>query len=170
MPNEEFAHIDNLAFWGKAFPIHYILGQDDWLFYARTMDGTLVYYVSEIDWHWMETPHKGNCWNEQTGLNCDGETKVTCRRDCLFMLGYVWAHANELPWRECGNDPVSGEYMGWPQSDDRAFILNSRDNYLPYAPPIQTPGVNQYISGFHSRRPISVSDMRWLIANPARKR
>jgi hypothetical protein len=35
-----------------------VLGQDDWLFYAHR-GRRLVFYSSESDWHWLETPHGG---------------------------------------------------------------------------------------------------------------
>jgi hypothetical protein len=108
-----------------------ILGQDDWLFYARLADGTLVYTVTETDWHWLEAPHGSDCWNESTGLNCDGETKFVCRTDSAYMHEWVTAHAAEYEWYECGTDPVSGEYLGWPESRDEEFTANSRAAYLP---------------------------------------
>lgn len=107
-----------------------LLGQDDWLFYARRADGVLVFTVAETDWHWLETPHGADCWNPGTGLNCDGETKMTCRLDCTWMHEYVRAHMREYDWEECGDDPVSGEYLGWGPDQDEAFMAASRRNYL----------------------------------------
>jgi hypothetical protein len=108
-----------------------ILGQDDWLFYARRDDGTLVYAVTEADWHWLDTPHGSDCWDPATGLNCDGETRFTCRRDCAWMRDHVAAHPHDYDWHECGHDPVSGEYLGWPPERDAEFETSSRENYLP---------------------------------------
>jgi hypothetical protein len=110
-----------------AYPL-VILGQDDWLIYAR---GTLVYTVIETDGHWLDAPHRGDCWNPDTGLNCDNETRFTCRRDCLFMLQHVSAHTRDYEWDECGHDPVSGEYLGWPASADADFTARSSAEYLP---------------------------------------
>lgn len=106
-----------------------ILGQDDWLVYGRTADGRLVYTVIETDWHWLEAPHKGQCWNEETGRNCDGETRVICRIDASYMHLYVSQHRAEYDWRECDTD-TDGTYLGWPESDDEAFIARSRATYL----------------------------------------
>lgn len=108
-----------------------LLGQDDWLFFARRDDGVLVYTVAENSGYWLDTPHGGGCWNPATGRNCDGETKLTCRRDCAWMHEYVAAHMSEFDWHECGDDPVSGEYLGWGPEHDEAFMASSRANYLP---------------------------------------
>jgi hypothetical protein len=108
-----------------------LLGQDDWLFFARRDDGTLVYAVTEADGHWLDSPHGGGCWDPATGLNCDGETRFTCRRDCAWMRDHVAAHLDEYDWAECGHDPVSGEYLGWPPEKDAEFEAASRERYLP---------------------------------------
>jgi hypothetical protein len=108
-----------------------ILGQDDWLFYGRLADGTLVYTVTEADWHWLEAPHQSECWIASTGRNCCGETMFACRIDSAWMHEWVTAHAGDYEWRECGTDPVSGEYLGWPESEDEKFIAGSRRTYLP---------------------------------------
>lgn len=107
-----------------------ILGPDDWLIYGRTADGTLVYTVIEMDWHWMEAPHKGNCWSEETGRNCQGETMSVCRFDHSYMVLWVTNHRDGYYWQECDNDPVSGEYMGWAENGDEAFMASARRNYL----------------------------------------
>jgi hypothetical protein len=108
-----------------------ILGQDDWLFYARTDDGTLVYTVQEISPAWWDAPHGGECWDETTGRNCSGDSKMTCRIDAGYAQLWVTRHADHLDWHACGNDPVSGEYMGWGPERDQAFMDSSRRNYLP---------------------------------------
>ena len=64
---------------------------------------------------------------------CDEETRTACRADCAYMLAWVTAHASEYEWRECGTDPVSGEYLGWPESGDAEFITRSRAAYLTRA-------------------------------------
>jgi hypothetical protein len=107
-----------------------ILGQDDWLFFGRTAEGTLVFTSTDADWHWLESPHGSDCWNEATGLNCDGETKFTCRLDCQYMLNHVIANVDNYDWEECGNDPVSGEYLGWDAAEDAEFVRKSIANYL----------------------------------------
>ena len=107
-----------------------LLGQDDWLFFARRDDGVLVWTVTETDGHWLDAPHGGACWDPVTGRNCDGETKTTCRRDCTWMHEYVKAHTGEFGWQECGDDPVSGEYLGWGADQDEAFMVSSRAQYL----------------------------------------
>lgn len=107
-----------------------ILGQDDWLIFGRTADGRLVYTVIETDWHWLEAPHKGQCWDEETGRNCNGETLSVCRIDSSYMLLWITQHKSEYDWRECDHDPVSGEYLGWPESEDAEFMARSRATYL----------------------------------------
>jgi hypothetical protein len=111
------------------FPVK-ILGQDDWLIFGRTENGTLVYTVIETDWHWLEAPHKGQCWNDETGRNCCGDTLTACRIDSAYMLEWVKAHIRDYDWRECDYD-TDGTYMGWPESDDEAFMFQSRKTYLP---------------------------------------
>jgi hypothetical protein len=106
-----------------------LLGQDDWLFFARREDGTLVYTVVETNWHWLEAPHGGEC-RPRHRLNCDGETRTTCRLDSTWMHEYVRAHMSEFDWQECGDDPVSGEYLGWAPEGDEAFAAKSRRTYL----------------------------------------
>ena len=108
-----------------------ILGQDDWLIFARKDDGTLVYVVIETDHHWLDAPHKGDCWDEKTMRNCDGETLFCCRRDSAFMQQWVTSHQDDYDWLECGNDPVSGEYLGWDESRDAEFTRSSEERYLP---------------------------------------
>lgn len=126
-----------------AFPLT-VLGQDDWLFFARDAAGILRYAVTETDAAWLDTPHGGDCWDPATGLNCDGETRYTCRRDCAAMLARVTARAADYEWSECGNDPVCGDYLGWPASGDAAFTARSRALYLPAGPacgqPCRPPG------------------------------
>jgi len=108
-----------------------LLGQDDWLLFARRDDGTLVYTVTETSGAWLDAPHRGECWDPGTGLNCDGETRFTCRRDCAWMQDHVRSHPGDFGWSECGYDPVSGEYLGWPPDKDAEFTAASRENYLP---------------------------------------
>lgn len=105
-----------------------LLGQDDWLFYARTTGGTLVYYISETDWHWLETPYGGQPVGlaEYDGYRNSGRDRI----DSSWMHHYVMQHAEELYWQECGMDPVTGEYLGWPESEDEAFVASSRRHYL----------------------------------------
>ena len=107
-----------------------ILGQDDWLIYARRDDGTLVFTVIETDWHWLEAPHKGECWSDKTGRNRNGETLSVCRIDSAYMQVWVTQHASDYDWRECDTD-TDGTYMGWPESEDEAFMARSRQTYLP---------------------------------------
>lgn len=107
-----------------------ILGQDDWLVFARRDDGVLVYTTIETTGHWLDAPHKGgDCWSESTGLNCCGETMSSCRIDNSWMQAYVTQHPEEFDWRECDND-TDGTYMGWGPEDDEEFMLNARKTYL----------------------------------------
>ena len=108
-----------------------LLGQDDWLFYARREDGVLVFAITEMNWHWLEAPHGSGCWNEVTGRNCDGETRSVCRRDCAWMHAYVRLHLGKFHWRECGHD-TDGTYLGWGPERDEAFMASSRGTYLPH--------------------------------------
>jgi hypothetical protein len=107
-----------------------ILGQDDWLFYARRDDGTLVYTVIDMDEHWWDAPHRGDCWYPESGRNCDGETAFVCRRDCAFMLAHVTQNTDNYEWLECGRD-TDGSRLDWPESEDAAFMASSRSRYLP---------------------------------------
>jgi hypothetical protein len=113
-----------------AFPLR-VLGQDDWLFFARDAAGVLVFTYTGTDWHWLDAPHRSDCWDPGTMLNCDGETSFCCRRDCAWMLARVTACASDYEWEECGNDPVSGAYLGWPASEDAAFTGKAGARYLP---------------------------------------
>jgi hypothetical protein len=106
-----------------------ILGQDDWLVYARRDDDVLVYTVIETTGLWFDTPHEGDCWDEATGRNCDGETKFVCRKDSTWMHEYIKAHPDKFCWEECGYD-TDGTYLGWPPEKDEAFIASSRRTYL----------------------------------------
>lgn len=106
-----------------------ILGQDDWLIYGRTADGTLVWTCIELDPYWEDAPHKGQCWDEATGRNCCGDTMLTCRIDNSFMLAYVTAHDRDYCWQECGHD-TDGTSLAWPESGDEAFTAASRRTYL----------------------------------------
>lgn len=105
-----------------------VLGQDDWLFYARTTDGTLVFYSSELDWHWLETPNGGQPVGieEYDAYERSGRARV----DQSWMHRYVVTNANSLYWEECGVDPVSGEYLGWGPAEDDKFTAQSRAHYL----------------------------------------
>jgi hypothetical protein len=104
-----------------------ILGQDDWLFFARTDEGELVYYVSEMDYHWLETPNQG-------GLHGVAYSKYygspEWRVDNSWMHMYIVRNADTLFWFPCDNDPVSGEYLGWPPDNDEEFMTKSRATYL----------------------------------------
>lgn len=102
-----------------------ILGQDDWLIYARRQgrpegDGTLVYTVIETDWHWLETPNGGEA---RYG-------SAAWRIDNLWMQFYVERHVAEYCWRECDYD-TDGTYLGWPPDKDAEFIRCSNRTYLP---------------------------------------
>lgn len=108
-----------------------ILGQDDWMIVGRTVGGTLVYTVVEMDGRWLDAPHRGDCWDPATGRNCDGETKQACRLDCQFMQDHVAARPGDYDWEEFGDDPVSGEYLGWDPGEDAEFTARSSRNYLP---------------------------------------
>lgn len=105
-----------------------VLGQDDWLFYARTADGTLVFYNSEPDWHWLETPNGGQPAGveEYNRYRRSGQNRV----DNSWMHQYVARNADSLSWEECGTDPVSGEYLGWEPAQDDQFMTGSRARYL----------------------------------------
>jgi hypothetical protein len=101
-----------------------LLGQDDWLFYARRDDGVLVFTVVETDWHWLEAPHGGEC-RPHHQLNCDGEARTTCRLDRTWMHEYVKAHMGDYGWRELDDD-TDGTYLGWGPERDEAFMASSR--------------------------------------------
>lgn len=96
-----------------------ILGQDDWLIYGRTDDGRLVYTVIETDWHWLETPSRGDA---EYG-------SVAWRIDNSVMQLYVSEHRGEYYWRECDLD-TDGTRLDWPESDDADFVNRSRAHYL----------------------------------------
>jgi hypothetical protein len=98
-----------------------ILGQDDWLIFARTADGRLIYTVIETDGRWLDAPHKADCWDEVTGRNCCGDTMVTCRLDNSYMLLQVTRHAREYYWQE------SDYPLDVP---DNEFAAASRARYL----------------------------------------
>lgn len=105
-----------------------VLGQDDWLFFARTVDGTLVYYNSELDWHWLATPNGGQPIEieDYEEYRRSGKDRV----DNSWMHHYVSTSADQLYWEECGTDPVSGEYLGWGPEKDAEFMAGSRARYL----------------------------------------
>lgn len=107
-----------------------ILGWDDWLIFGRTQDGTLVYTITETDWHWLDAPHHADCWDPATGRNCNGDTKFICRIDSAWMLARVTEHRADYDWQRCGHD-TDGTYLGWPESGDAVFTEASRKNYLP---------------------------------------
>jgi hypothetical protein len=107
-----------------------IIGQDDFLIYGRTSDGTLVYTCVETDHHWLDAPHKGNCWDIKTGRNCLGETWFTCRLDYGYMRLWVATHTMDYEWHELGYD-TDGSYLGWPESEDAIIAARSRKIYLP---------------------------------------
>lgn len=97
-----------------------ILGQDDWLVFARRDDGTLVYTVIECDSAWLDAPFKG-----------DAEYGTPeWRIDNTFMHIHVTQNASSYYWQECDHDPVSGEYLGWPEDKDESFMAGSRSHYL----------------------------------------
>jgi hypothetical protein len=96
-----------------------ILGQDDWLVFARRDDGVLVYTTIETTGHWLSTPNKG-----------DAEySTVEWRIDNSWMQAYITEHPEEFDWRECDND-TDGTYMGWGPEEDEEFMLNARRTYL----------------------------------------
>ena len=105
-----------------------VLGQDDWLFYARTTGGTLVFYNSELDWHWLETPNGG----QPVGIEQydDYRRSGKDRIDNSWMHQYIATSADSLCWEECGFDPVSSEYLGWGPDEDDKFMAQSRAHYL----------------------------------------
>lgn len=108
-----------------------ILGWDDWLVFGQTADGTLVFTVTETDWHWLDAPHGGgSCWDESTGRNCNGETRSACRGDLAWMLAWVTGHKSECAWQECSRD-ADGTSLAWPASRDTAFTAASHTAYLP---------------------------------------
>ena len=96
-----------------------ILGQDDWLIYGRTVTGTLVYTVIETDWHWLESPNKGQA---EYG-------SPAWRVDNTYMQTYVSKHRDGYYWRECDTD-TDGKSLAWPSSEDIAFMTHSRKTYL----------------------------------------
>jgi hypothetical protein len=100
-----------------------ILGQDDWLIFGRTADGTLVYTVIETDWHWLDAPHGG------LG-ECDcPDDMAACRIDSSWMHLYVSEHRDGYYWQKCNPD-IDGTALDWPESEDAAFVARSRQTYL----------------------------------------
>ncbi len=104
----------------KPIKIARMLGQDDWLIFARTEDGRLVYTVIETDPVWLSAPHEGD------GIYGSREW----RADNAYVLEHVTNHANSYYWRECGSD-TDGTYLGWPACDDDGFTAQSARTYLP---------------------------------------
>jgi hypothetical protein len=96
-----------------------ILGQDDWLIFGRTADGTLVFTVIETDWHWLQSPNKGQA----------DYGSPAWRVDNSYMHMYVSEHRDGYYWRECYTD-ADGTVFDWPESEDAAFIARSRQTYL----------------------------------------
>jgi hypothetical protein len=72
------------------------LAKDDWLFYARTADGVLVYYDSEYDWHWLETPNGGQPIGEEASDEYRRSGKN--RMDNSWMHLYVVSNVADLHW------------------------------------------------------------------------
>jgi len=92
-----------------------VLGADDWLIFARREDGVLVYTVIEVDPAWLDAPHRGQADFGTAGW----------RADWTFMLRRVAVHPDRYQWHECDHD-TDGTYLGWPESDDDAFVTRSR--------------------------------------------
>ena len=91
-----------------------VLGQDDWLVFARTATGVLVYTVIETDWHWLEAPHEGLA----------GHGSPEWREDNQFMHDWVSGRAGDYDWQVYDIEP-------WPREEDDAFVNQSAANYLP---------------------------------------
>lgn len=121
-------------------PIAKVLGQDDWLFYARTDSGRLVYWNSESSPAWFSAPHGGfhDC-------NCP-DSMAVCRIDASWMQLYVernknvpgllyWQNGEGVefhngPWITDPSHCDFNEALGWPESKDLEFVVNSRKAYL----------------------------------------
>lgn len=101
-----------------------ILGQDDWLIFGRTADGTLIFTVTETSHRWLDAPHGG-----MHDCDCPEPNMSTCRVDNSWMLALIKRKPDEFYWRECDRD-TDGKYLGWPESDDEVFMANSRKHYL----------------------------------------
>jgi len=91
-----------------------VLGQDDWLLFARTATGVLVYTVVETDWHWLEAPNEG--------LAKHGSPEW--REDNQFMHGWVSGRPEDYDWHVYDIQP-------WPREQDDAFVQQSAAHYLP---------------------------------------
>lgn len=96
-----------------------ILGQDDWLIFARRDDGTLVFTVIETDPAWLDAPNGG-----QTEYGTDA-----WRVDNSWMQAHVTRNADSYYWRPCDTD-TDGTSLAWPESDDAAFMARSQAAYL----------------------------------------
>lgn len=97
-----------------------VLGQDDWLIFARTADGRLVYIVIECDPTWLSAPHEGDA--------IYGSREW--RADNAFMQEHVTRNADSYHWRECDRD-TDGTRLDWPVSEDDGFAARAAAHYLP---------------------------------------
>lgn len=100
-----------------------LLGQDDWLFYARRDNGVLTCISIENEPAWLDTPHQGEA----------GHGSDAWREDNAAMNAYIALHAGDpgwFWWRECGRD-TDGTPLAWPARHDEAFTAASARNYLP---------------------------------------
>lgn len=96
-----------------------ILGQDDWLIYARTETGELVYTVIECDPAWLDAPYQGDAIYGSRDW----------RADNAFMQERVTRNKDSYYWQSCGLD-TDGKRLDWPVSQDDAFSERATAHYL----------------------------------------